>query len=62
MKERQQKILSLLQDYAPTGIEQQKCTNFYHDLVKSGLLDKDIELNMVAALYDGLAYENWFWT
>ena len=60
--DRQQKLLSVLQDYAPTIVEQEACSKFFNWMKHEGLNDEEIECRLAGAIYDGLAYGNWLWT
>jgi hypothetical protein len=59
--DRAYKLLGILQSYAPSEVAQQKCTTLYNKMQYKGLTTKEIELNLVIALHDGLAYGNWVW-
>lgn len=49
-------LLVVLQHYAPTGSAQQECAEFYGLLQREGLGKKEIDLQLVNMLQDGLAH------
>ena len=56
------KLLTILQDYAPTGNEQQRVSNSYNELVMNEKDENIVVKNLAGWLYDGLAFGNWPWS
>jgi hypothetical protein len=52
-------LLEILQDHAPTGIEQEICSKLFRE---AQMAMDNTERILAGALYDGLAYGNWPWT
>jgi len=50
-------LLSVLQTYAPTGKEQQECTELHNSISN----EREREYTMLYALTDGINYGNWPW-
>lgn len=60
-REQCEKILSILQSFAPTGKEQETCSELYRRLDKELSCDQNMLRRLTGILYDGLAYGNWPW-
>lgn len=60
--ERNQVYLACLQDHAPNGSVQTELANMMYLMQTDGLTPKQIEKELVATLYTGLAYGSWPWT
>lgn len=56
------KLLAVLQDYAPTGSAQQKCSQLIGELFAKGLTSREIDAALASAIVDGIRYGNWPWT
>lgn len=55
-------LLAILQDYAPNGPAQQKCTELLWSLQKTWGANYDkINEHLAGALIDGLRHGNWPW-
>lgn len=54
-------LLGILQEYAPTGTEQQKCTEIYLAMQQDGITGNDLILRLAGMLVDGLRHGNWPW-
>lgn len=56
------KLLSILQSHAPNSEAQKKVTDYYHTLLRENKSnDKEVELQLAGAIFDGLSYGNWLW-
>lgn len=62
MSSNAQKLLAVLQDYAPTDKEQAVCSELIGTLFKQGLTSREIDGMLAGAIYDGIRYGNWPWT
>lgn len=56
------KLLAVLQDYAPTGYAQQKCSEMVGEMFKDGLTTREIDAALAASIVDGIRHGNWPWT
>jgi hypothetical protein len=55
------KLLMVLQSYAPTGTAQQKCINMVWNAERYGATPKEVEKTLINALADGVNHGNWPW-
>jgi hypothetical protein len=56
-------LLGVLLEYAPHGTAQTIMTNTYHKMKADPYMrEADIEVELAAAILDGLRYGNWPWT
>ena len=54
-------LLGILQSYAHTGTQQQKCADLYAELNREGYSEKEMVSKLAGYLKDGLDRGNWFW-
>jgi hypothetical protein len=54
-------LLTMLQGYAPTGKEQQMCSDLYNELARDLHDDAKVTSALAGHLKDGLDHGNWFW-
>ena len=55
-------LLTILQHFAPKGEDQAFCAHLYNEMHKDGCTSREIEINLVGMLSDGLKHGNWPWT
>jgi hypothetical protein len=55
------KLLAVLQHYAPTGAEQERCAHFLAEMQLGGDTQQEIDAALAGALLDGLRHGNWPW-
>jgi hypothetical protein len=55
------KLLMVLQSYAPDASAQQTCSRIVHELQRCGESDREIDLTLAGCLVDGLRHGNWPW-
>lgn len=57
-----QQLLGILQHYAPTGSEQQACSQLLWDMQADSAMDDGKIIGVLAgAIHDGLHFGNWPW-
>lgn len=61
MRDHRQALLAMLQDHAPDGAAQQRCTTLVWEAERDGATPADVEKMLVTALSDGLNHGNWPW-
>lgn len=44
---------------SPTGKEQQAFSDMYNNMYRDGLSDKEVAIQLCAAILDGLRFNNW---
>lgn len=54
-------LLAILQEYAPDGTAQQKCTEMVHEMQDAGESDDKITEALASSIVDGLRHGNWPW-
>lgn len=54
-------LLGVLLDHAPDRGAQEIVTSIYHDMQCDHVTPRDMEVQLVGAIYDGLRYGNWPW-
>jgi hypothetical protein len=62
MSSNAQKLLAVLQDYAPTGSAQAKCGELIGEMFKDGLTTREIDATLAGYISDGIRHGNWPWT
>jgi hypothetical protein len=62
MSSNAQKLLAVLQDYAPTGSAQARCGELIGEMFKDGLTTREIDATLAGYISDGIRHGNWPWT
>ena len=55
------KLLGILQSYAPTGKEQQLCSDVVAAMEKDGFSENGLVLGLTGYIRDGLLWGSWPW-
>jgi hypothetical protein len=55
------RLLGIVQEYAPTGKEQEMVAEIYRQAQKEGRTEDDLVLMMAGFICDGLRHGNWPW-
>jgi hypothetical protein len=59
--QQQERLLSVLCDYAPTNDAAQIVSDGYNAMIRDGMTDGAIEAALAGAIVDGLNHGNWPW-
>lgn len=55
------RLLGILQEFAPNGEAQQRCTDVVHKLQQEGASAGALQLWLINTLQEGITYGNWPW-